>query len=64
MIHILFVIWLTVEGANIAVFGAYPTMSECFEKHDALVEEIGRPIINYRPVCVATTFLKVTGNGQ
>lgn len=33
--------------------GEYKSMEECFDAHDKVIEEFKRPIINYRPVCVA-----------
>lgn len=50
---VLFVI-LMVSPTNVEVkhHGTYPTMEECFEAHELVVERFGRPIINYRPVCM------------
>lgn len=39
--------------AEVTVIGNYKSMSDCFTAHDIVVEYLERPIINYRPVCVA-----------
>ena len=39
----------TAMGTNIATF---PTMNECFEERELVVEDIGRPIVNYQVICV------------
>lgn len=38
--------------ADVQVVNYYKEMDDCFVAHDILVENIGRPIVNYRPVCL------------
>ena len=53
MIYILFLI--QVSGTQ---FGAQPveffeTMNECFDARNILVQQIGRPIVNYQAICIS-----------
>lgn len=33
--------------------GLFESMNECFSEREILVEQIGRPIINYQLICLA-----------
>lgn len=56
MTWLLFIITLTFDGPIYEYEGAYLTMDECFDAREIIVEEYGRPIINYQAVCVAKAF--------
>jgi len=45
---------ITIEGTMLKGEGilSTPSMADCFNMRDKLVEEIGRPIINYQAICV------------
>jgi hypothetical protein len=36
----------------------YATMNECFAAREELIEEVGRPIVNYQAICVPSTFVE------
>ena len=40
------------ENYIVEIEGEYNTQDECFIAHDKVVEEMFRPIVNYRPVCL------------
>lgn len=49
---ILVVLMLTVDGLYTEQVGVYQTIDECFDMRELVVEELGRPIVNYQAVCV------------
>ena len=54
MSWILFLITMAAPNeAQMRHIGTYESMDECFTAHEILVENLGRPVINYRPVCLA-----------
>jgi len=40
--------------------GVHQRMDDCLAQRAALIEEIGRPIINYQALCIQTDQLKGT----
>jgi hypothetical protein len=44
--------------------GRYNSMEECFEARELLVENVGRPIINYQAVCVSYSKEKLFKDGR
>jgi hypothetical protein len=55
MIYILFLIQLS--GTHFAThqIANFGTMDECFDAREVLVQEIGRPVVNYQAICVIKT---------
>lgn len=57
------VLMLIAVEANTFYFRAldtFPRMDDCLGARASLVEEIGRPIINYQALCIQTDQLKGT----
>ena len=56
MVWILFIIGIDgLAQGKPPMIGAYPpvaTMTECFEKRESVIQELGRPLINYQAVCI------------
>ena len=52
MIYILFLIQLTGTSYTVTPVAPFSTMDECFLAREQLVEDLGRPIVNYQAVCV------------
>ena len=53
---ILFIIAFNINGQGVLIQHPTPTtMDECFAKREQVVESLGRPIVGYQAVCVATT---------
>ena len=55
MNYVLFVIALNAGGHTVDRIGDFDSMDLCFDKRDEIVEELGRPIVNYQAVCVLDT---------
>ena len=47
-------------GENTLAFDMkeYERMDDCFSAREELIENVGRPIINYQAICVPSTFVK------
>lgn len=56
MSWILITILLTIDGVSTETVDVYDNMDSCFDARDKLVEEWGRPIINYQILCVGKNF--------
>ena len=52
MIYILFLIELAGTSYTVTPVAPFNTMDECFDAREQLVEDIGRPIVNYQAVCI------------
>ena len=52
MIYILFLIQLTGTSYTVTPVAPFSTMDECLLAREQLVEDLGRPIVNYQAVCV------------
>jgi hypothetical protein len=52
MIYILFLIQLSGTQFATQQIANFGTMDECFDAREQLVEDIGRPIVNYQAVCI------------
>lgn len=52
MLYELILIVATFNGHYSGSAGVYKSMYECFEARDTLVEEAGRPIVNYQAICI------------
>jgi hypothetical protein len=52
MIYILFLIQLSGSHFVTQQVANYNTMDECFDAREMLVQEIGRPLIDYQAVCI------------
>jgi len=39
---------------NLTTISYFTRLDHCFEYRELIVEEVGRPIINYQAICVAT----------
>jgi hypothetical protein len=52
MSWVLVVLIITVDGLSVEIADEYPTMLECFYEREKVVEELGRPIVNYQAVCI------------
>jgi hypothetical protein len=55
MAYILILLLSTPEGVFARPHGLYSNMTDCFEAREAVVEQVGRPIVNYQAVCLSTT---------
>ena len=55
MIYILFLIELAGTSYTVTPVAPFNTMDECFEAREQLVQDIGRPIVDYQAVCVIQT---------
>ena len=40
------------KGIGVTQEGVFDTMNVCFDAREQLVEQLGRPIVNYQAVCV------------
>lgn len=58
MIHYIMFVIAFVGDSGVATMHqydeVYSTMIECFEERDKVVKKMGRPIINYQVICIAT----------
>jgi len=54
MTYVLFVISLGAFGYNIET-EEFSSIDECFNAREHVIQEIGRPIINYQAICVIKT---------
>lgn len=52
MTYILFLIQLAGTSYTVTPVAPFSTMDECFDAREQLVEDIGRPIVNYQAVCI------------
>lgn len=52
MAWVLIFIALGDSGYATNYYGHYQTMEDCMAAREALIEDVGRPIINYQAVCV------------
>lgn len=53
MKFVLFIIMLNPNGVHHKVANfTFSSMDECFMAREVVVQEIGRPIINYQAICV------------
>lgn len=52
MKYILFLIEITTNGVDISNHGSFDEINLCFDKRELLVEEKGRPIVNYQALCI------------
>ena len=52
MIYILFLIQLSGTQFATQQIANFGTMDECFDAREQLVEDIGRPIVDYQAVCI------------
>ena len=52
MVYILFLIQLAGTHYTTQQVANFNTMDECFNAREVLVQDIGRPIVNYQAVCV------------
>lgn len=56
MTYVLILIaFLPVGGLHVQVEGVFKEMNDCFVEREILVEELGRPIMNYQAICVVRT---------
>jgi len=53
MIYILFLIQLSGTQFATQQIANFGTMDECFDARELLVQEIGRPVVNYQAICIA-----------
>lgn len=53
--YILVLITALTNNIKTEVMSIDPTMAECFEERDKLIEIYGRPIIDYQAVCIRKT---------
>ena len=60
MSYILLLITLASGSAHVKHVGTYSTMANCFDAREQIVEQLGRPIVNYQAVCVLHTEDSVT----
>lgn len=52
MKYLLIVVFLTTPSQEVTLKTEYPTMLECFDAREQVVDFIGRPIVNYQSICV------------
>ena len=52
MTMVLIMVMFMGEDIAFGVMGVHDKMDACFRHRDAVVEQVGRPIINYQAVCV------------
>ena len=57
---VLFVILLEADRYMVAPRGIFPTMDDCFEAREAVMQSAPQPKINYEAICIQTDKL---GNG-
>lgn len=57
---VLFVILLEADRYIVAPRGIFPTMDDCFEARESVVQSAPQPKINYEAICIQTDKL---GNG-
>ena len=57
---VLFVILLEADRYMVAPRGIFPTMEDCFEAREAVMQSAPQPKINYEAICIQTDKL---GNG-
>ena len=57
---VLFVILLEADRYIVAPQGIFPSMDDCFEAREAIVQSAPQPKINYEAICIQTDKL---GNG-
>jgi len=53
MIYILFLIQVSGTQFSAQPVEVFETMDECFTARNILVQQIGRPIVNYQAICVS-----------
>jgi len=53
MTWILFVIFVNGSQYYVQPDSVYQEMESCFARREQIVEEVGKPIINYQAVCIA-----------
>ena len=58
MVWVLMLIAVEADMFYIRGMGIHNSMDSCFRARQALVEEIGRPIVNYQTLCIQTDQLK------
>jgi uncharacterized membrane protein YphA (DoxX/SURF4 family) len=49
---VLLLVIVSMKGIGVTQEGVFDTMNECFDAREQLVEQLGRPIVNYQAVCV------------
>ena len=55
---VLFVIFLETDRYMVAPQGVYPTMDDCFEARENVMQSAPQPKINYEAVCIQTDKLR------
>ena len=53
---VLFVVVAFGDSYSMTVEGKYESMEHCMLQREAVVESIGRPLINYQVVCVRAEY--------
>ena len=56
MSWVLVLLFLTVDGVQVAEMAEYQSMTDCFDDRERIVYDLGKPIINYQVVCIAKDF--------
>lgn len=54
------ILFYIMMGENTLAFDMreYSKMDECFAAREELIEQVGRPIVNYQAICVPSTFVE------
>ena len=53
MIYILFLLQVSGDVFSAQPVQTFDNMDDCFAARNVLVQQIGRPIVNYQAICVA-----------
>lgn len=57
MTWIVFVILMSSEGWEVIADSKHDSMISCFERREAIVQQLGEPIVNYQVVCARTNLI-------
>lgn len=60
MVWVLMLIAVQADTFYFRALEVYPRMDDCLGARAELVEEIGRPIVNYQALCIMTDQVKGT----
>lgn len=60
MVWVLMLIAVESDTFYFRAMGIHPRMDDCLGARAALIEEIGRPIVNYQALCIMTDQVKGT----
>lgn len=54
-VWVLVVLWFGEYGLTVEQGMPYKSMNDCFKEREKIVQEFGRPVVEYQVVCVQTS---------